>query len=731
MLDPGADNIGLDNPALNLVISDLDPGAKIFSDVPGAVVFNPISGTWTVNLAALAGGQLFYTPPADLAGDLAFTVTTILNQSNGTFDTKSSPPQVVSVTPVADAPSLSVTDVDGLEDTAAELNIAAAVTDRDGSESLEPLLISVEPAQGLVVDAAGNPYPLNASGAAVVPIGAAVFIQPAAQRHGPVEVEITATSRDSNGDTAQTTTTATVEFAAVADAPQLDIITTETFDSLPVATGTEDVGAILSDSIDFTPIDTDGSEVMSITISNIPDFVILSAGIDNGDGSFTLTPSEYASLVLSLDTEHADAEAGSIPPLTVTASVLELSNGNVADVSQDFHLAIEAVADAPILSVQDAQGDEDSFIALSAQVELIDQDGSELAFVEISDVPPGAIVRFGGTEFSGQSSYLVPAADLADLAIRPPENSDQDFVLSVAGISEEQSNGDSASTAGSIAVTVNAVADTPVLSVQDAQGDEDSFIALDVQFDLADQDGSEIGFVDLSGVPDGAVIRFGGNEFSGAGSYRVPAAELADLAIRPPEGSDQNFALSVTATAEEQSNADSASVLANLSVIVNAVEDVLTATDPSGETLFGGAGNDTLTGGSGNDLLLGGNDDDILLGGLGTDSLTGGSGEDLFVLDQNSLNDASSALPLLDIITDFDTGQDTLDLSDLLIGYDPASEDLANFVRVDSVNGTIEVDPTGSGSDFTALAMLPGISTGEIVQVIVDDANGIESVTAF
>lgn len=617
VLDPGADNIGLDNPALNLVISDLDPGAKISSDLPGAVVFNPISGTWTVNLAALAGGQLFYTPPADIAGDLDFTVTSILNQSNGTFDSKASPPQVVSVTAVADAPTLSVPDIEGLEDQAAELSISAAVTDRDGSETLDPLLISVDPTQGRVVDDAGNPYPLNTAGAAVVPVGAAVFIQPAPQRHGPVAVEVTATSRDSNGDTAQTTTTATVEFAAVADAPQLNVMTTESFDSLPVARGPEDVGARLSDSIDFTALDTDGSEVLSITISNVADFVLLSAGIDNGDGSFTLTPAEYAGLVISLDREHAHAEAGSIAPLTVTASVLELSNGDVADVSQDFHLAIEAVADAPVLTLEDARGDEDSFIPLS------------------------------------------------------------------------------------------------------------------VQLDLIDQDGSETGFVEISGLPDGAVIRFGGNEFAGAASYQVPATELADLAIRPPAGSAEDFTLVVTGNAEEQSNGDLASVSDSLTVSVTAVDDVLTASDPAGESLFGGAGNDTLTGGPGSDLLRGGEDDDVLLGGLGADSLTGGPGSDLFILDQDSVTDASSANPLLDAITDFDAGEDILDLSDLLSGYDPTSDKLSDFLRVDSSNGTIEIDPTGSGNSFTALATLAGVSPGEAIQVITGDANETEALNVL
>lgn len=617
VLDPGADNIGLDNPALDLVIRDLDPGATISSNVPGAVVFNPINGSWTVNLAALAGGQLFYTPPANLAGDLDFTVTSVLNQSNGTFDTKTSPPQVVSVTPVADAPSLSVPDVEGLEDVNAALTISAAVTDLDGSESLDPLLISVDPAEGQIVDAAGIPYPLNGSGAAVVPLGAAVFVKPIAQRHGPVDVEIIATSRDSNGDTAQTSTTATVNFAAVADAPQVNVITGDSFDGLPVARGQEDVGSVLSDSIAFIPVDDDGSEVMSVTISSVPDFVQLSAGIDNGDGSYSLTPAQYAALVLSLENEHASALAGEIPPLTVTASVLELSNGAVADISQDFYLEIEAVADTPVLNLQDAQGDEDSFIPLTIEVELVDQDGSETAYVDLSDVPAGATVRFGGTEFSG------------------------------------------------------------------------------------------------------------------ATTYRVPADELPGLAIRPPAGSADNFSLTVTAVAEEQSNADTASVSSSLTVSVSAVDDVLTASDANGETLSGGAGNDTLTGGPGDDLLLGGDDDDVLLGGLGSDSLTGGNGRDLFVFDQAALTDASAPALNLDEIVDFDMDQDALDLSGLLGAYDPASQDLSDFVRADSANGVIEVDPAGTGGAFVPLASLPGLASGDMIQIVLDDSDLRDTVTAL
>ncbi|WP_421178022.1 type I secretion C-terminal target domain-containing protein, partial [Aeromonas jandaei] len=49
------------------------------------------------------------------------------------------------------------------------------------------------------------------------------------------------------------------------------------------------------------------------------------------------------------------------------------------------------------------------------------------------------------------------------------------------------------------------------------------------------------------------------------------------------------------------------------------------------DTLFGGAGNDTLYGESGNDTLYGGSGNDILYGGTGDDILSGGLGNDILV----------------------------------------------------------------------------------------------------
>ncbi|WP_286828827.1 MULTISPECIES: beta strand repeat-containing protein [Kordiimonas] len=80
------------------------------------------------------------------------------------------------------------------------------------------------------------------------------------------------------------------------------------------------------------------------------------------------------------------------------------------------------------------------------------------------------------------------------------------------------------------------------------------------------------------------------------------------------------------------------------------------------DLIFGSTGNDTINGGANDDTLFGGEDDDMVDGGLGDDiiwagagddTLTGGAGADQFIFGDMSGNDT---------VTDFDAGEDILDL---------------------------------------------------------------------
>src|SRR5690606_243298 len=87
-------------------------------------------------------------------------------------------------------------------------------------------------------------------------------------------------------------------------------------------------GAVFDVNISAQLTDLDGSETLSIVVGNVPEGATLSAGTDNGDGTWTLTPAQLDGL--QLITEDAVSEAFS---LSVTATSTETANGDAASTS--------------------------------------------------------------------------------------------------------------------------------------------------------------------------------------------------------------------------------------------------------------------------------------------------------------------------------------------------------------------------------------------------------------
>src|SRR5690606_26209362 len=152
------------------------------------------------------------------------------------------------------------------------------------------------------------------------------------------------------------------------------------------------------------------------------------------------------------------------------------------------------------------------------------------------------------------------ADDLEDLTITPPANSDGDFQLTVTATSTD--GGDTATTVGTIDVSVAADADAPPLVVQDAYGMEDQAIALDRTAALTDS--SETLSITISGVPEGAELSAGTD--NGDGTWTLSADDLEDLTITPPADSDGDFQLTVTATSTD--GGDTATTVGTIDVSV-------------------------------------------------------------------------------------------------------------------------------------------------------------------
>lgn len=79
------------------------------------------------------------------------------------------------------------------------------------------------------------------------------------------------------------------------------------------------------------------------------------------------------------------------------------------------------------------------------------------------------------------------------------------------------------------------------------------------------------------------------------------------------------------------------------------------------DAITGRGGHDTLDGGSGRDTLVGGGGDDLIAGGSGADLMTGGAGMDRFVF--ASAGEIGIGAGSRDIVTDFQVGTDSLDLT--------------------------------------------------------------------
>ncbi|WP_336107226.1 Ig-like domain-containing protein [Thalassospira sp. CH_XMU1420-2] len=582
---------------LTITISGVPEGASLSAGTDNG------DGTWSLTSDDLEG--LTITPPEDFSGsfDLEITAST----QDGVDIASVTDTVMVNVIGDADLPTLDVSDASGNEDSAIALDIDAGLT--DSSEVLS-ITISGVPDGATLSAGTGNgdgTWTLNPDQLE------GLTITPAENFSGSFDLGVTATSTDGE-DVATATGSITVDVAGVADTPTLDVAD---------ASGSEDSAIAL----DIDAGLTDSSEVLSVTISGIPDGATLSAGTDNGDGTWTLNPDQLEGLTIT----PAEDFSGSFD-LGVTATSTD--GEDVATATGSITVDVAGVADAPTLDVADASGSEDSAIALDIDAGLTDS--SEVLSITVSGVPDGATLSAGTN--NGDGSWTLNPDQLKGLTITPAEDFSGSFVLGVTATSLDGE--DVATTTGSITVDVAGVADAPTLTVSNASGGESSAISLAIAAGLTDA--SEILSVTIAGVPEGASLSAGTD--NGDGTWTLSAAQLSGLKITPADNYSGNFDLTVTATSVD--GADSASISQNLQVeVIDNPNETVIGTDgtdrittgdgddyinaKSGhDTISSGGGADTVYGGGGNDIIDSGDGDDRVFGGSGKDTITGGAGDD-------------------------------------------------------------------------------------------------------
>ncbi|MBI2978475.1 MAG: hypothetical protein HYY38_06570, partial [Rhodospirillales bacterium] len=530
--------------ALSITVSGLPEGASLTFGTK-----NP-DGTWTLTPEEAAQPGLGIIVPYNVVADFNLSVqATSTEADGGDFNTVT---QTVHIDAGASAPDLQVSGAVGNEDTTIPLNISAALTDTDGTETLS-ITISGVPEGATLNHGIRNPDGTWTLDPTTDLTG--LTITPPENSNEDFRLTVTATSDEVNDGAASTTAFIDVEVKGVADAPTLDVT---------AASGDEDSAIALNIGAALT--DNDDSEMLSINILGVPDGATLSVGTKNPDGSYTLTPDQLAGLTI---TPPANSDAD----FTLTVNAVSKENdGDVATTTKTLSVTVDPIADAPILTVVDATGNEDAAIPLNISSALTDNDGSEDLSITISGVPDGASLSAGIKNADG--TYTLTQAQLTGLKITPPANSDADFQLMVTAMSKDGSS--TATTEKVINVTVDPVADKPTLTVADAMGDEDTAIALNISSAMTDTDGSETLSISISGMPDGAMLSAGTDNGNGTwtiqdihhpdGSVTTIAQQLQGLTVTPPQDSDVDFQLSVTATSTDGTSQATSSGTINVTV---------------------------------------------------------------------------------------------------------------------------------------------------------------------
>ena len=261
--------------------------------------------------------------------------------------------------------------------------------------------------------------------------------------------------------------------------------------SVSRTSGAEDAAIALS--IEVCGVGGDGTQTLSIAIGGLPAGAALSAGQDNGDGSWALTPADLDGLTIRATSHSAEDFE-----LTVTA-VATQNDGTSKSSSAPAVVIVNAVADAPELAVEDstaraedlvltgpsgadtldARHGSDTIIAargddvmeadlgantvtaaLNISATLNDTDGSESLSLLVSDVPAGGVLSAGHQV--SNSTWILTPADIAGLTITVPADTSS-FVLTITAASSDVDPDSGLSDSTASMATIKVAVEAPVI----------------------------------------------------------------------------------------------------------------------------------------------------------------------------------------------------------------------------------------------------------------------------
>src|SRR5258708_5846849 len=558
---------GDDSVALTVTLSG---GATLH----GTGVVDHGAGVFT--LTATSAGDLAgltITPATEFEGTVSIDVFAVAHDGTavsiaGTTSTS------LTGNPVADQPvvtaSAATIDEDGTSALTLTLTNAAGLFENgDDSVALTVTLSGGATLHGTgVVDHGAGVFTLTATSAGDL---AGLTITPATEFEGTVSIDVFAVAHDGTAVSIAGTTSTSLTGNPVADQP---VVTAS------AATIDEDGTSALTLTLtNAAGLFENGDDSVALTVTLSGGATLHGTGVvDHGAGVFTLTATSAGDLAGLTITPATEFEG------TVSIDVFAVAHdGTAVSIAGTTSTSLTGnpVADQPVVTASAATIDEDGTSALTLTLTNaagLFENGDDSVALTVT-LSGGATLHGTGVVDHGAGVFTLTATsagDLAGLTITPATEFEGTVSIDVSAVAHD---GTAVSIAGttSTSLTVNPVADQPVVTASAATIDEDGTSALTLTLTNAaglfeNGDDSVALTVTLSG---GATLHGTGVVDHGAGVFTLTATSAGDLAgltITPATEFEGTVSIGVSAVAHD-GTAVSIAGTTSTSLTVNPVAD--------------------------------------------------------------------------------------------------------------------------------------------------------------
>lgn len=742
---------------------------------PSGGIINNGDGSFTISQDAYPFVQLVLkdeharTPDlldANLPDEIPLSVTVNTFELDNADQNSATTDFVFKVRPDAEVPvlSASIAPETGAEDDGTAFALSLSATTTDPHESME-FVVSVTPGAQVFLD--GIAQVAQADGSFVLPGGAPVAGPGGATTiFGPAGAVTLVAGPDFAGELSASVTAVTIDASALGSfvdrqpstsvdlavtiTPTADLVVDQTDDTIVLDEGDEPDQPSFrpADEIAVSVTDMDGSEDITslvYTLVGVPTGTTYTIGgapvaVAGADLVFSGTQAEFALLEVQFPVNYATNGT----PLTGTLAVTT-DEGGAETVSFSVEVTGEVDLAVTVAPIDQAQTGAPVSVALGIDAEVLDPQttGSETLDEVVvtfdAPLPVGALASAG-----------VLSGDRMTVTLTRGATSSADFALLVAALAVTVPGDFSGPLTGTVVAESNHGTSPPVSFV--ANINDQPEITGPVDLGTTAQTALIVPVADLlatSSDPDGlagisnlvsdtadvsAVINGANVEITVLNAYSGPVNFTYDVSDAGTPVAVAEASATLDVTAETQLVASASMITGPDGTLIPIVEDASGGAGPSDTALGTGAGEAVVVAPGVRDYagiegfaMLDGNDlvdlsaattgfavdlgagDDAVIGGQGADTLTGGAGSDSFGL--------GVALDITDVITDYESGIDQIDLSTVLTG----SDTLDGRVSYDSGTGDLSVL-----GDVSAQIAASGGGIPASVEVIFENASGAQ-----